>query len=425
MSNRHVAYTLSCLCMLALPWLAAETDIPELPAENEEASPTEPGTNPSEAFPHHDDSEKKEPVVETFDEVAVEPYVIPEGGVDVYVVPIEGPIGNTQLFILRRALKEAISNDVETVVLNMDTPGGRLDITLEMMEALDNFDGQTIVFVNDEAISAGSYISIACDYIYFSPKGKMGAAAVVSGTGEDVNMSMKQKIDSYLRAVVRTLSQKYRYRADVQRAMMDADFVLEIDGQVLKPKGELLTLTAEEAVTEYGDPPQPLLASGIVESVDELLEVRYGAENYQISTFEVNWSEEFAKWFESLAPLLFGIGVLLLIIEIKTPQFGLIGGLGIALIAVVFISNYFAGLAGYEALILFAIGVLLILAEVFFFPGGFVLAGLGFICVVASLVWSMADVWPTRDGGFTISTQALINALKDASLALAVCAFGL
>jgi membrane-bound serine protease (ClpP class) len=73
----------------------------------------------------------------------------------VVVIPINEAIDKANLFILRRALKQAISDQVDCVVLDMDTPGGRLDVTLEMMEMLARFEGETATYVNVDAISAG------------------------------------------------------------------------------------------------------------------------------------------------------------------------------------------------------------------------------------------------------------------------------
>ena len=74
----------------------------------------------------------------------------------VYVIPIVDAISKPNLFVLRRGLKEAIANDVGMVLLDMDTPGGRVDVTLEMMEMLAKFDGSTATYINPDAISAGS-----------------------------------------------------------------------------------------------------------------------------------------------------------------------------------------------------------------------------------------------------------------------------
>ena len=59
---------------------------------------------------------------------------------------------------------------------------------------------------------------------------------------------------------------------------------------MLKPAGELLTLTAAEAVKEYCDPPSKLLGEGIYDSIDDLLDARLGAGNYEIRDFELSYS---------------------------------------------------------------------------------------------------------------------------------------
>lgn len=352
----------------------------------------------------------------------VEEHVMKSSMVTAYVVPIEGVIDTPQLYILRRALKQAIEENVEAVVLQMDTPGGALSVTLEMMTALDLFDGVTITYIDQEAISAGSYIAVATDDIYFAPGGMMGAAAVVTGTGEDVDATMKQKIDSVLRAKVRTLSGAHRYRADVQRAMMDANFELVIDGVTIKDKGELLTLTDVEAVKEYGDPPEPILARGIVSDVEALLNDRFGDGNWRIETFELTWSEHLAKWLRTIVPLLLGLGMLLLFIEFKTPGFGFFGIAGIALLLIVFASNYVAGLAGYEPVILFLLGLILLLVELFILPGIFIAGIAGFVCVVAALIWSLADIWPKEAAPLTV--DVLLAPLGDLLFGLALAIVG-
>ena len=121
-----------------------------------------------------------------------------------YQIPIRDQIGPPILDILRRGLKDAIREKAELVILDMDTPGGELGVTLEIMEEiienLEKFDGKIITYVNDEAISAGAYIAIATSEIAFSPKSQIGAAEAVSGGGANIDSSMKRKINSYLKA---------------------------------------------------------------------------------------------------------------------------------------------------------------------------------------------------------------------------------
>jgi membrane-bound serine protease (ClpP class) len=344
--------------------------------------------------------------------------------VDVYVIPINDAISTPNLYILRRGLKEAIANDVEMVILDMNTPGGRVDITLDMMEMLDRFEGITATYVNDDAISAGSFIAAATQEIYFSPRGKMGASAVIQGTGEDVAETAKQKIESYLRANIRVMTEQYPYRSDVVRAMLDADFELKIGDEVLKPAGELLTLTATEAVREYGDPPRKLLAEGIYESIDALLDARLGAGQYVIRDFELSYSEEVAKWMNTIAPLLMGLGVLLLFIEFKTPGFGVFGIGGLVVLAVFFASHYIAGLAGNEPVFFFVLGVVLVLVELFFFPGSVVFALTGLCLMFGSLLWTMVDFWPSQTEGINWSPEMFAQPLVNLILGMAVASLG-
>ncbi len=341
----------------------------------------------------------------------------------VYVIPIEGAIDKPNLFILRRGLKEAIANDVDMVILDMDTPGGRVDYCLEMMEMLAKFDGITATYINPDAISAGSFIAAATQEIYFAPLGKMGASAVIQGAGQDVPETAKQKVESYLRANIRSLTESYTYRSDVIRAMLDADFEFKIGDEVIKPKGELLTLTATEAHKTYGENSISLLGSGIYDSVDALLDERLGAGLYEIKDFEVTYSEGFAKWAFTFAPALMGLGLLLLFIEFKTPGFGIFGIIGIGLIAVFFIIQNIAGLAGNEPILFFALGLLLVLIEIFFFPGVFFVAGSGVILMLGALLFSMVDFWP--EDGIVITPEILLEPVVNLIYGLAIAFIGI
>ncbi|MDR2982671.1 MAG: hypothetical protein LBV12_10550 [Puniceicoccales bacterium] len=319
----------------------------------------------------------------------------------VYVVRVDGPIGQPTLFMARRALKEAISNKADVFLLDLNTPGGELGAMIEIMEGLSSFPGHTVTYINTEAISAGSYIANATDEIWFAPKGIMGAADVVKGDGSDVGETMKKKLHSYIDAKVRSLAQqKGDYRKMVQRAMMDADYELKIGDVVIKPKGELLSLTAEEAIKAYGEPPIPILAAGIANDLNSLVS-KIAGEKYEVTYFEKNWAEYLALLIQWGTPILLAIAGLCIFIEYKTPGFGAFGITAGILFFIVFAGNYVAGLAGYEPLVLLVIGVILIVVEVIFFPGTYITLTLGIVSLLGGLVWSMLDVWPQHDFSFT------------------------
>ena len=123
----------------------------------------------------------------------------------VYVIPVKDEINRPILYILRRGLKEA-DQKADAVVLDMNTPGGALDVTFDIMEALGKFHGETLTYVNKEAMSAGAFISATTGEIWFTPDAVIGAAAPVSSEGKDIDTTMKQKITSYLKARVRAIS---------------------------------------------------------------------------------------------------------------------------------------------------------------------------------------------------------------------------
>lgn len=335
-----------------------------------------------------------------------------EGKVTAYVIPVQEQIGKPTLYIIRRGLKEAIEHKAEVVILDMETPGGELGVTFEIMEALAKFPGATLTYVNNEAISAGAFISAVTHEIHFAPDGVIGAAAPVLSTGGEIDATMKQKVVSYLKARVRAISEgKGDYRGQVISAMIDSEYELKIGEKVIKPKGELLSLTATEANAMYGEPAQPLLAAGIAKDIEELLEKTYGAGNFEIRRFEITWSESLAQYLTALSPILMGLGMLLLFIEFKTPGFGLPGIAGGVLLAIVFFGHYIAGLSGHEPAIVFGAGLLLVAVELFFFPGALVPALAGVAMMLGSLLWAMADIWPDQPVEFTgdVFARPIIN----------------
>ena len=261
-----------------------------------------------------------------------------------FVIPIKDQIGPPILSILRRGLKDAIRQKAKIVILDMDTPGGELGVTLEIMEEiignLEKFDGQIITYVNDEAISAGAYIAIATSEIAFAPNSQIGAAEAVSGGGANIDSSMKRKINSYLKAKIRNYAGDHRYRSQVMSAMMDANETLLIEGKPLKAKdgslikktGELLTLTGEEACQLHGDPPAPLLGFGVFNSFLEILDQKWGADNYDLVEMKINWAEEAGLWLNGIAPILLSVGLVCIFVEFKTPGFGIFGVAGIILL---------------------------------------------------------------------------------------------
>jgi len=338
----------------------------------------------------------------------------------VVIIPIRDEIGQPALYIVRRGLKEAIAAKAGVVVLDLKTPGGALDSTFGIMEALEKFPGLTIAYVDNEAMSAGAFISAVTGEIWFTPDGVIGAAAPVPSTGQDVDATMKMKVVSYLKARMRASSEGKGYRGQVVSAMIDSELEMKIDGQVLKEKGELLSLTATEAMKEYGKPPRALLGAGIAPDVDSLLTKKFGAHGYDAERLEVTWSEHLAVWLNEISPILLGLGLLALFIEFKMGGFGLFGIAGVALLALVFLGSYVAGLSGHEPILIFAVGVILLALELIFFHSAGFLGVVGVALMLGSILWSMADLWPNEPVTVAWSADAFVRPLANLGMGLGI-----
>lgn len=322
------------------------------------------------------------------------------------IIPIEGPIDYVQECILRRGLKKAEAEQYDRVILTINTPGGQVDNMLEMLEMLQKVKIETIAYIQ-EAISAGSFIAIACNRIFFMPKGVIGAAAVIDGKGKNLDKNLQAKMDSYLNAKIRTLTEKDPTRASIQRAMMDINFVLKWDDKVIKPAGELLTLTAVEAEQKYKG--KPLLSEGTFETENQLVSFLNGNVE-EMDYFRCTGFERLAKIMKLFIPFFSGIGFFLFFLEFKTPGFGLMGLLGIGFLSISFFVNFLAGFGGYEAWGLLFIGICCILGDLFFF-GTLIILFIGIICLLLGLGLSGIDIWPGLDFSWGLLIQPFSTVL--------------
>ena len=335
----------------------------------------------------------------------------PEESTDVkkvYVIPIREDIMPPLTYLIRRGVKEAMDADADVLILHMDTFGGRIDVTLEIINIISKFKGETVTFIDSKAISAGSFISAATQRIYMSPEGGIGAAAPVSGSGQDLGETMDAKVISMVKAMIRTQAQRNGHNIDVLEAMIDKDKELIVDGETLCADGELLSLTAMEAERTVGDPAMPMLSLGTYDDLDELID-ELGYSGAERTNIEAMGAEKIASWLNAISGILLVIGMGGVWVEMKTPGFGLPGIIGIIAFALFFFGSYAAGLAGMEWMIIFVLGVLLVALELFVFPGTVVLGLTGAGLMLTTIIMSMADYYPGTPINLSFVGQALEN----------------
>jgi membrane-bound serine protease (ClpP class) len=321
----------------------------------------------------------------------------PEPGSTVYLIPVTGVIELGLAPFVERSLHEAESAGAVAAVLELETPGGRVDAAQRVVNAVEDADIPVYAFVNRRAFSAGAMIALATDAVYMRPGGVMGAATPVTGQGEKA----PEKIVSAMRSEMRALAERRGLDPRIAEAMVDES--IEVDGVV--EAGKLLSLTTEEAE-----------AVGFARSAEDLQDLlsQAGVTADRVVQSEVNWAEGVVRFLTHplVSPFLLSLGFLGLLVEIKTPTFGLAGGAGITALALFFGGHYLVGLAGMEELILLGAGLVLLGVEVFIVPGFgiFGVLGIGGILgsIYLSLVGDLSTVVDYSQAAMVLSAAMLL-----------------
>lgn len=329
--------------------------------------------------------------------VAASPILsVQEGPGVVWVVPLEGVIELGLAPFVERSLREARAAGASAVILDIDTPGGRVDAAERIADALQDAGIPTYAYINRRAFSAGALISLATDRIYMRPGSVIGAATPVVG-----DQKAPEKIVSAMRSEMRALAEARGLDPRVAEAMVDEE--IAIDGVV--DEGKLLSLTTEEAV-----------GLGYAAMVDDLpaLLADAGLAGSDMVEASVNWAERVVRFLSHpvVAPFLLSLGFLGLIAEIKTPGLGLAGLAGALSLALFFGSHLIIGLAGWGDILLFGVGVVLLVVELLALPGFGLLGIAGALAMAAGLFMAMIGAIPTvadftRAGG-VLSTSILL-----------------
>jgi len=296
---------------------------------------------------------------------------------EVYKVPVYKEVEKGLYAFLKRSIHEAEEAGADAIIFELNTPGGFVDSAEDIANLLDSTSIRKIAYINSEALSAGAYLALHTDEIYMSPSGTIGAAAVIDGSGNTAD----EKANSAWKAKMKNAAELTGKEPIFAQAMADDSVDLP---EYRAPVGKLLTLSSAEAL-EVG------YSKGTVSSFDELLQVTNLAGAKVIET-EETFMESLARFITNpiVVPILLSIASLGLIVELYSPGFGVAGTMGLVSLVLFFFGHLVAGLAGYETIIIFVIGVFLIIGE-FFLPGG--ISGiLGAAAIIVSIVLAGGDM---------------------------------
>jgi membrane-bound serine protease (ClpP class) len=141
---------------------------------------------------------------------------------NIYYLKLHAEIDKGAARLVKNAVDEAEKQKADYFLLDLNTFGGLLDAADEIRSKLLNTKIPTIVWINNNAASAGALISIACDSIYMIEGASIGAATVVNQDGERA----PDKYQSYMRSLMRSTAETNGRNPKIAEAMVDEDVIV-------------------------------------------------------------------------------------------------------------------------------------------------------------------------------------------------------
>lgn len=320
-----------------------------------------------------------------------------------YRIRLDQDIDPSSQRLVTLGLEKAKEADADYVLLDLNTYGGAVNAADSIRSAILRYEKPVVVFVNMQAASAGALISIACDSIYMKTGSSIGAATVVSQTGE----VMPDKYQSFMRGMMRATAQAQGRDPHIAESMTDT--------------ANVLSLTPSEAI-EVG------FCEGICESEYEVAQKVTGGNDFVIRNMDddMTWVDKLIQFL--LNPLLQSIFMMMIIggifVEIRTPGIGLPLVTAIVGALLYFAPAYIGHLAQSWEIALFIVGLLLIGAEIFVIPGFGVCGISGIVAVVIALSFSMVDNIELFHWDGTLTLRPIIQPLGIVVLSASAAIFG-
>ena len=320
-----------------------------------------------------------------------------------YRIRLDQDIDQSSQRLVTLGLEKALEAEADYVLLDLNTYGGAVNAADSIRSAILRYEKPVIAYVNMQAASAGALISIACDSIYMKTGSSIGAATVVSQTGE----VMPDKYQSFMRGMMRSTAQATGRDPSIAESMTDT--------------ANVLSMTPTEAIAVG-------YCEGICESEYEVAEKVTDGNAFIIKNMDddMTWLDKLIQLL--LNPLLQSIFMMMIIggifVEIRTPGIGLPLLTAIIGALLYFAPGYIGHLVESWEILLFIVGLVLIGIEIFVLPGFGVCGISGIIAVVISLTFAMVDNVELFHWDGTLNLQPIIQPLGIVIISSAAAIFG-
>jgi len=371
------------------------------------------------------------------------------------IIKIEGEISDVTTESVRRRVEAARDNGAKVIVFEMNTPGGAVSAALDICNLIKNLhDIHTVAWVNTDAYSAGSMISLACDEIVMTGASVLGDCGVILGgpTGpQEVPEELRAKAESPVIEQFRDSASRHDYdpllcesmvvkeivvywventqtgerrfvdEAEKQRLFGEEQSIFpaadaDADAEDAAPKPEwrlvpnYIDIVSGKSVTVT----QPVVKATELLTMSQSRAYAFGfckaivpdahelAARYSVAgpwlRLDSNWSENLTRWLTSMPVRIFLLVIILLgaYVEFHTPGVGVPGLVALIALAIFVGAPYVSGLANVWEIAIVLIGFALLAVEIFVIPG-FGIAGIsGIVCIIVGLLATFIPDEPGR-----------------------------
>ncbi|MCR9230010.1 MAG: hypothetical protein NXI29_03260 [bacterium] len=328
----------------------------------------------------------------------------------VMLIKVDGMISPILETFIERQINRAVNSGANMLVFEIDSGGGYLLSGMNLANRIADLESskvRTVAYIPERAMSSAAIIALGCDEIFLKPNGQIGDAGVMHENKNGQFEFVPEKILSPIRVTIRDLAEKKGRPPAVCEAMMDKDLevfevtnsktgqlwfmsdteIHESNGEWIKgpmipesKKGNLLTVNGVRAhELKLAEPP--------VREMDELKQRLGIAAGVNLKAVGRTWVDTLVFYLNTGAVtfLLFFMGALFIYLELYTLT-GMFGIMSAVCFGLFFWSKFLGGTAGYLEIVLFVIGMICILMEIFVIPGFGIFGVSGGLLIVSSII---------------------------------------
>jgi len=249
------------------------------------------------------------------------------------VMTVDGIINPVKVRFISRAIEQAEQEGAELLIIQLDTPGGLLSSTREIVKLLLESPVPVAVFVSPKgarAGSAGTFITAAANFAVMAPGTNIGAATPVSSTGQDLEETLASKVENDAAALIEAIADERGRNVD--------KLVETVRSAASYPALEALADNVVDLIAEDLD---DLLAQldGLTASTSAG-EVVLETKSLEIRSFEKNILEHFLEFISdpNVSFILLTVGGLGIVVELFNPGLIAPGVVGVICLLLAFLA---------------------------------------------------------------------------------------